>query len=278
MILRSSADSIIVRSKDNPAGNSVAVIPGAFAEVKFDTHASTFLMFYSACENPACSCADVVVTFSEKRSHRPPGHLRMEFGVELNVNSWQVGRLYGASPIARPLIDEFVTGLNTDQKDDILVKYRSFRQAVENAAQFTLPADKVRKGHMVAADEVFGVSKVANSCGLTRPILEEHKGIVYNSLLDFYCVNPSCKCGETHLSVMRADQHSATKDKPWITLRLHFEGKVGLSHASGPLSRQQATALITEWIKKDPALLGDIEARYRRIKDIGRRILGRKVK
>jgi len=130
---------------------------------------------------------------------------------------------------------------------------------------------------MVAADEVFGVSKVSNSCGLTRPILEEHRGIVHR-LLDFYCINPSCKCGETHLSVIRVDKDTAASDEPWITLRLHFEGKVGLSHVTGPLSRQQATALITEWIQKDPALLGDIEARYRRIKEIGRRILGRKGK
>jgi hypothetical protein len=36
--------------------------------------------------------------------------------------------------------------------------------------------------------------------------------------------------------------------------------------------------LIAEWVQKDPALLGDIEARYRRIKDVGRRILRSKVK
>jgi len=130
---------------------------------------------------------------------------------------------------------------------------------------------------MVAADEVFGVSKIANSCGLTRPLLEEHQGIVYR-LLDFYCMNPSCKCGETHLSVIRADKDAAASDKPWITIRLHFEGKVGLSNVTGPLARQQAAALITKWIQKDPALPVDIEARYRRIKDIGKRILGRKVK
>jgi len=133
------------------------------------------------------------------------------------------------------------------------------------------------KGHMVAADEVFGVSKVENGCGLTRPFLQEHQGIIYR-LLDFYCMNPSCKCGETHLSVIRTGNEAATSGKQWVTIRLYFEGKVGLSHVAGPITRQQATALMREWIQKDPALLGDIEARYRRIKDIGKRILGRKVK
>jgi hypothetical protein len=278
MIFKLPADSIIVRSKDSShKGNTVAAIPGAFAEVKFNVHDSTFMMFYSACENPGCSCTDVVVTFSGKRSQSEAEHPRMEFGVELNVDTWKVGRIYGESSFARPLIDEFVSGLNADHKNDILAKYRSFRLAVENAARFSLPAGKVRKGHMVAADEVFGVSNLTNSCGLTRPLLEEHKGDVYR-LVDFYCMNPSCKCGETYLSVVRADKDAAASDKPWIALRLHFEGKVGLSDVTGPLTSQQATMLIAEWIQKDPALLGDIEARYRRIKEIGRRILRSKVK
>jgi hypothetical protein len=163
------------------------------------------------------------------------------------------------------------------EKEDILVKYRSFRQAVENATRFTVSADKIRKGPMVAADEVFGVSNVANSCGLTRPFLEENQGNVYR-LLDFYCMNPSCKCGDTHLSLIRTGKDAPASDKPWITIRLHFEGKVGTSHVAGPLSRQQAKTLMREWIHKDPALLGDIEARYRKIKDVGGRLLGRKMK
>ena len=275
MISRSPEGSIIVRSKDEGTG-TVAPIPGAFSEVKFDAHDSSFLMSYSACENPSCSCTAVVVMFWEK-SQRRPGHSRTEFGVELDVNTWQVGRLLGASSIARPLVDQFVTGLNADQKEDILVKYRSFRQAVENAARFSVPADKVRKGYMVAASEVFGVSKVSDSCGLTRALLEEHQGIVYR-LLDYYCINPSCKCGETHLSVIRAHKDSAASDKPWITVRLHFEGKVKVSDVTGSLIPKQATEVMAEWIRKDPTLLGDFEARYRRIKDTGRRILARAAK
>jgi hypothetical protein len=275
MISRSPEGSIIVRSKDDGTG-TVASIPGAFSEVKFDAQDSSFMMFYSACENPSCSCTAVVVQFSEKPQRRP-GHSRTEFGVELDVNTWQVGRLFGASSITKPLIDEFVTGLNADQKEHILLKYSSFRQAVESAARFSLPADKVRKGYMVAASEVFGVSKVSDSCGLTRPLLEEHQGIVYR-LLDYYCINPSCKCGETHLNVIRAYKDSAASDKPWIALRLRFEGKVKMSDVTGSLAPQQAVEVMAEWIRKDPALLGDIEARYRRIKDTGRRILAREAK
>lgn len=277
MISRSPEGSIIVRSKDDGTG-TVAPIPGAFSEVKFDAHDSSFLMSYSACENPSCSCSAVVVMFSvSEESQRRPGQSRTEFGVELDVDTWQVGRLFGASSITRPLIDEFVTGLNADQKENILVKYRSFRQAVENAARFSVPADKVRKGHMVAASEVFGVSKVSGSCGLTRPLLEEHQAIVYR-LLDYYCINPACKCGETHLSVIRAHQDSAASDKPWITVRLHFEGKVKVGDVKGSLIPGQAMEVMAEWIRKDPTFLGDIEARYRRIKDTGRRILSREAK
>ncbi len=219
MIYRSSADSVVLKSKDSShEGNSVAPIPGAFAEVKFDAHASTFVMFYSACENPACSCTDVVVSFIEKRPPKNPGRPRIEFAVTLNVNTWKAGRLYGAGSITKPLIDEFITGLSDEHKGEIMVKYRSFRQAIENVSRFSVPPNKVLKGHMTAADEVFGVSNAANSCGLTRPLLEEHKGIVYR-LVDLYCMNPSCKCGDVHLNVIRADKDSAASDKPWIALQ-----------------------------------------------------------
>ncbi len=58
-------------------------------------------------------------------------------------------------------------------------------------------------------------------------------------------------------------------------MRLHFDGRAGLSEVTGPLTRHQAVSLLTEWIQKDPALLGDIDARYERIKDLhGRRIWG----
>jgi hypothetical protein len=276
MLSKSSPDSIIVLPKGG-ADSTVAVIPGAFAEVKFNAHDSTFLMVYSACENPSCSCTDVVVTIMEKVAPDQRRPRRTEFGVKLNVSNWQVVKTYGAGPVANPLIDEFVAGLNADLKNDILAKYRSFRQAVENAARFVVPADKVRRGHMAAAEEVFGLSKAANSCGLMRPLLEERQGIVYR-LLDYYCMNPSCKCGETYLSVIRADNKAGDSNKPWITLRFHFEGKMTLAGVAGSLASKEAAQLMAEWIQKDPALLGDIEERYRRIKDVGRRILGRKVK
>ncbi len=125
-----------------------------------------------------------------------------------NAN-WQVGRLCGASADSKPLMDEFVSGLNDEHKKEILAKYSSFRRAVENAARFAAPAAKIRKGHMVAADEIFGVSKVANSCGLTRTLPGEHQGIVYR-LMDFYCMNPACKCGETRLSAFRTGEDAAS--------------------------------------------------------------------
>jgi hypothetical protein len=131
--------------------------------------------------------------------------------------------------------------------------------------------------HMAFASEVFGVSKEANSCGLTRPLLEEHQGKVYR-LMDSYCMNPSCECGDTHLSVIRADKDGPASQKPWAAMRLRFEGNLCLSDVEGSLTSQQAADLIAEWIQKDPALLGAIEERYRRIKEIGKRILNRKVK
>jgi hypothetical protein len=277
MFRRPPADSIILQPKDSGAGNTVTAIPGTFAEVKFDAHPGTFLMTYSACENPDCPCTDVILTFSERGDTKHPRHRGTEFGVQFNVTTWQVMQLYGENSITKPLIDEFVTGLKNDHKGDILAKYRSFRGAVKNAARFSMSASKIQKGHMASAAAVFGVSKEANSCGLTRPLLEEYQGKVYR-LMDSYCINPLCECGAAHLSVICVDKEASPSQTPLVTMRFHFEGEMGLSDIEGSLASQQAARLMPDWMQKDPALLGDIEERYRRIKEIGKRILNRKKK
>jgi hypothetical protein len=45
-----------------------------------------------------------------------------------------------------------------------------------------------------------------------------------------------------------------------------LEGSVGLNNIVGPLTPQQIMALITKWVKKDPALIGNNAVRYLRFK------------
>lgn len=277
MEFRLPDNPVVVRSKEGPAGYTVSVIPGSYQQVRFDGHPSTFLMAYSACENPKCACADVVVTFIEEGSDMKPRSHRFQFGVELDINTWKVGRLYDANQTSNPLIREFVGSLTGDLKDNIRIKHRTFRQAVAAEAQFLVPAAAVRKGHMACAEEVFGLSKEPDGCGLTLPLLVEHKGSLFR-IHDFYCMNPSCKCREVHLSVVQIDKKAdhAAKSEPLFAARLHLEGKVGLSDISGSIPRPDAVEFISEWLRRHPAAVAEIEERYRRIKAVGKRLLKRR--
>jgi hypothetical protein len=234
-------------------------------------------MAYAACENPKCECTEVVVHFFEEGSDLKPRSRRLQFGVELNINTWKVGRLFDANPTSNPLIQEFVGSLTGDIKDNIRVQYRSFRRAMVTEAQFRVPAAAVRKGHMASAEEIFGLSKELDGCGLTLPLLTEHKGSLFR-IHDFYCMNPSCKCGEVHLSVVQVGQKAvqAAKTEPLFAARLHFEGKMGLSYISGSIPKTDAVEFISEWLRKHPAAVVEIGERYRRIKVVGQRLLKRR--
>jgi len=267
---------VVVWPKESPAGYSVSVIPGSYQQVRFDGHPATFLMAYSACENPKCECADVVVTFFEEGSDIKPRSRCLQFGVELNINTWKVGRLFDANPTSNPLIQEFVGSLTGDVKDNIRIKHRTFRQAVVTEARFRISAAAVCKGHMASAEEVFGLSKEPGACALTLPLLAEHKGSLFR-IHDFYCMNPSCKCGEVHLSVVQIDHKAihAAKTELLFAARLHFEGKVGLNYISGSIPKPDAMEFISEWLRKHPAAVVEIGERYRRIKVVGQRLLKR---
>ena len=278
MKFRLPDNPVVVRSKESRRGFTVSVIPGSYHQVRFDGHPSTFLMTYSACDNPKCECTNVVVTFIEEGmgGGKPHSHC-LQFGVELDINTWKAGELYGATAASNPLIQEFVGSRTEELKNNIRVKRRTFRQAVVAEAQFRVPAATVRKGHMACPEEIFGLSQEPDACGLTLPLLAEHKGSLFR-IHDFYCMNPSCKCGDVHLSVFRVDKNAdpAAKTEPLFAALLHFEGKVGLKDVSGTMPRQDAVEFVSEWLRKNPAAIVEIEERYRRIKAVGKRLLKRR--
>jgi hypothetical protein len=227
--------------------------------------------------NPKCECTNVVVTFIEEGMEGRPHSHCLQFGVELDINTWKMGELYDATAASNPLIQEFAGSLTEELKNNIRIKHRTFRQAVVAEARFRVPATAVREGHMACPEEIFGLSQEPEACGLILPLLVEYKGSHFR-ILDFYCMNPSCKCGEVHLSVGQVDRKgvAATKTEPLITARLHFEGKVELKDITGSIPRQDAVKFVSEWLRKNPTAIVEIEERYRRIKAVGKRLLKRR--
>jgi hypothetical protein len=71
-------------------------------------------MNYSACENPKCTCRNVIVSFIEETGDLKPRKPHFEFAVELDVDSWKLVKTHHANARVRPLIEEFLRHLNAD--------------------------------------------------------------------------------------------------------------------------------------------------------------------
>lgn len=274
MKIESLKHPVAARNKGGRGGFTVAVIPGSYMQVRFDGHHAPFLMLYSACENPKCSCRNVVVTFIEEREDFQPKKPHLEFAVELDIDTWKAVKMYNAAPQVKPLVQEFLDRLTEDLQANIRAKHHSFRTAITKAAEFYASPGDIRNGKMIAAAEVFGLSKEPAACGLTWPLMTEHLGSLYH-FYDYYCINPSCRCKEVHLAVSRIEGggKSPASVKPLFSARLSFTGKLQLGEISSPFSRKQAVELLSEWLRANPAAIVELEERYKRIKAAGKRLL-----
>jgi hypothetical protein len=100
------------------------------------------------------------------------------------------------------LTREFLARLTEDLRANIRAVYDTFRLAIIKSSKFRISSAKIRNGTLVAAADVFSISKDPIACGLARPFLTEYSGSLYR-IDDYYCINPSCECNDTHLVVSR---------------------------------------------------------------------------
>jgi hypothetical protein len=149
--------------------------------------------------------------------------------------------------------------------------YRTFREAVQNAARFRVSAAKVRGGHLVCAQEVFGLTREPAGCGLSIPLLSKHEDSLYR-IYDFYCMNPSCRCEEAHLTVARVENN-----EKMFSARMGFDAKVTYTDTSdAAFPMESVVEFLSEWLRQYPAALPVLQARYLRIKAVGKRLVKRK--
>jgi hypothetical protein len=228
-------------------------------------------MTYSACENPQCTCRNVIVAFIEETEDLKPRKPHFEFSLELDVDCWKVVKTHHANERVRPLVEEFLRHLNEDLQASIRTKYHTFRLAVIKASEFRLSAAKIRKGTLVAASKVFGISRDPLGCSLSSSLSTERGGALYR-IYDYYCMNPSCECNDAHLVVGRVDRSGATEPQFFFSARLTFAGQMELKETSAECSREKAAGFISEWLSANPMAYVELRDRYERIKAIGKRL------
>ena len=89
------------------------------------------------------------------------------------------------------------------------------------------------------------------------------------------CINPSCDCQSVHLVGVRVSPsgYSLASAEPLFSFHLKLGGKLQMSDVSGPTSPQQISELLSEWFRKNPTALVELEERYRRVKAVGQRLM-----
>jgi hypothetical protein len=252
--------------------STVGFIPGWACHVRFAGDRSPFMMTYSACENPKCTCRNVIVGFIDETEDLKPSKPHFEFAVELDVDCWKVVKTHHANARAQPLIEEFLRHLNEDLQASIRIKYHTFRLAITQASEFCVSVAKIRKGTLVAASRVFGISPDPLGCSLSSSFLTEHEGALYR-IRDYYCcMNPSCECDDTHLVVGRVDKSGAAAPQFFFSARLTFGGKLQLKETSAECPEEKAVRFISEWLSAYPMAYVELQNRYERIKAVGKRL------
>jgi hypothetical protein len=251
--------------------STVGFIPGSACHVRFNGDRSPFVMTYSACENPKCTCRNVIVGFIEETEDLKPAKPHFEFAVELDVDCWKVMKTHHANARVQPLIEEFLRHLNEDLQASIRTKYHTFRLAITQASEFRLSAAKIRKGTLVAASRVFGISRDPLGCSLSSSLMTEHEGAPYR-IYDYYCMNPSCECNDTHLVVGRVDRSGAAEPQFFFSVRLTFGGKMQLKETCAECPEEKAVEFISEWLSAHPMAYVELQDRYERIKAVGKRL------
>lgn len=265
---------VVLKSKPGTPGATVAPIPGSLRVVRFDAHPQTFAMVYLACENPRCPCRDVVVSFLEETNDGQARKSGLEFGFRLNTNNWRITELLGRSPRVDVLVREFQDGFSEDVKKDILACYTSFRKAVRSAASFKASAKNIRSGRLFSAVEVFGFDETSTPGALGSPFLTVFEENTYR-LDDFYCLNPSCPCQETHLNVLRLKAANDPLEEPAyvFTVRYGFAEKAEFTKLAAGVSPDWGGRLLTHWIETSPSAVGNFLERYKRLKEVGKRLV-----
>ena len=66
---------------------------------------------------------------------------------------------------------------------------------------------------------------------------------------------------------------SPASAKPLFSFHLKLGGELQMSDVSVPTSPQQISELLSEWFRKNPTALVELEERYRRIKAVGKRLM-----
>jgi len=243
-----------------------------FPLVRFDSYRRhPFLMSEMSCTNPECNCNEIALTFTEIDESGIPILEPITFSFNLDLDTWQEKRIQERSKVAQRLVDEFFNNLTDEMKTQFKENYVSHKEIFRKTSTFTIPVEEIKKGTLVSYSDVFSCSGSISSGGRGIGYSFENKGKEYY-IDDLYCINPRCKCESVHLVFLTYDE----KEKYIFDLFLgilSFKKGIEIDEENSVCTKKEALEIFKAWTKSETGYMDSLKSRYKKMKDIGQRIL-----
>ncbi len=252
--------------------------PAIAAQVKFSSTPSKFIILDKYCLKPKCDCREVTLVFYESVD----GIIEFpHFELKIDVDSWKIKGhyIYKEDFDCEAMIKEFIRDVDEATKYIIRKRFETGKKYGGDQLREDLDPTVYKPGNVVAYNEIF------NSPQYYR-FFYGNDGINY-SVLDWYCINPNCKCEDVALEFFSQKEKEGPYS-PLFIIRLKFKPiKVNIENIKGELSKNEVETIYLPFMNRIGAIKSNksnklnlklFKDRYRRIKKLNLAQLSREPK
>lgn len=216
-----------------------------------------YRVFETYCTDPRCGCETAYLYF-----RKLDGEESFRFGLNLKdfaPNS----KFQHLEERHLAVVGEFIKNLSTLQKAALISHYKRAKEEFgEEDPTSYLNFSSFEFGRYLAYEAVFGKERKE-----VFDLIHEDKRY---SIVDSYCIDPSCSCETVVLTVYEAEP--ATKGSGHTFL---FQVKLDDQSWVGMKPSERAEKFFNERIRGNVELFAVLMERYHKMKELGRRVLKR---
>lgn len=241
--------------------------------LRFSSHPRPFRISECYCDNPDCRCKDVFLTFAEVNQSGLPLKKPISFSARVDVETWQERRPPQRAAEVTGWVQEFLELCPKSRRAEFKASFEQAKRDAERKAAFTIDCDEVLAGTLVPYCDVLDENSALSSGGGKYTFEfyhQEHEYLVE----DQYCPNPNCDCQSVHLVFFEVVTQANGQLEIWQRFQgqVTFAGQVAVEER-GACDMAQADRVLVAWWKEHRSALKLCKARYKDIKEIGRRSL-----
>lgn len=224
-------------------------------EVQLGEHGN-YRIFEAYCTNPRCECETVHLHFS-----RLGGEDSFRFDLNLKdfTSNWEFQTLEEKHLV---VAREFTKNLNSLQKAALISHYRRAKEFGEEDPTSYLNFSPFEFGRYLAYEAVFGRER--------KKVFEVAYEDKRYSIVDCYCLDPSCDCKTVVLTIYEAKPPADSSGYAFL-----FQLKLDDQSWVGTTPSERAEKFFNERIRGNVELFAVLMERYHKMKELGRKVLRR---